>query len=98
MSIGERIKQRRLELGMTQEELAYSTGGKDYKNIWRYENGESKPTVENLLILAKALQTTPNWLLGFNDDLDSGEIELIEIYRSKAPDIQSKLIEIARLV
>lgn len=64
MTIGERIKQRRIDLGLSADDLATAIG-KNRATIYRYENGN----IENLPItilepLAKALHTTPADLLG----------------------------------
>lgn len=64
MRIGERIKQRRLELGYTADALAKLLN-KNRATIYRYENGD----IENMPIdvlepLAKALNTTPAYLMG----------------------------------
>lgn len=67
MNTGDRIKQRRIELGLTVDELAEKTG-KSRATIYRYENGD----IENMPIpvlepLAKALETTPADLMGWID-------------------------------
>ena len=70
MNTGDRIKQRRIELGFTADELANRIG-KSRATIYRYENGdiENMPTTI-LEPLAKALNTTPADLMGwgFSDD------------------------------
>ena len=60
MTIGERIKQRRKELGLSVGEIAERLG-KNRATIYRYESGgiEDLPT-QVLESLAKALDTTPN--------------------------------------
>lgn len=73
MRIGERIKQRRLELGYTADMLAKMLN-KNRATIYRYENGD----IENMPIdvlepLAKALNTTPAYLMGWNDSEQSVE-------------------------
>lgn len=73
MRIGERIKQRRLELGYTADMLAKILN-KNRATIYRYENGD----IENMPIdvlepLAKALNTTPAYLMGWNDSEQSVE-------------------------
>ena len=73
MRIGERIKQRRLELGYTADMLAKMLN-KNRATIYRYENGD----IENMPIdvlepLAKALNTTPAYLMGWNDSEQSIE-------------------------
>lgn len=67
MRIGERIKQRRLELGYTADTLAKLLN-KNRATIYRYENGD----IENMPIdvlepLAKALNTTPAYLMGWDE-------------------------------
>lgn len=73
MRIGERIKQRRLELGYTADALAKLLN-KNRATIYRYENGD----IENMPIdvlepLAKALNTTPAYLMGWKDSEQSVE-------------------------
>ena len=73
MRIGERIKQRRLELGYTADMLAKMLN-KNRATIYRYENGD----IENMPIdvlepLAKALNTTPAYLMGWMDAEQSVE-------------------------
>ena len=65
MNTGDRIKQRRLELGLTVDDLAEKIG-KSRATIYRYENGdiENMPT-PILEPLAKALDTTPADLMGW---------------------------------
>lgn len=68
MRIGERIKQRRLELGYTADTLAKMLN-KNRATIYRYENGD----IENMPIdvlepLAKALNTTPAYLMGWSSE------------------------------
>jgi transcriptional regulator with XRE-family HTH domain len=81
MRIGERIKQRRLELGYTADTLAKLLN-KNRATIYRYENGD----IENMPIdvlepLAKALNTTPAYLMGWqephqeNKSITSNQIE-----------------------
>jgi transcriptional regulator with XRE-family HTH domain len=65
MHIGLRIKERRKELKMSADELGRRLG-KDRSTIYRYEKGD----IENLPLdilepIAKALQTTPQYLLGW---------------------------------
>lgn len=68
MNIGLRIKQRRKELKMTADELGKLIG-KDRSTIYRYEKGdiETMP-IEILVPLAKFLQTTPQHLMGWEEE------------------------------
>lgn len=67
MEIGNRIKQRRVELDMTADDLAEKIG-KSRATVYRYENGdiENMPTTV-LEPIAKALKTTPAYLMGWED-------------------------------
>lgn len=67
MHIGERIKLRRKELGISVDDLA-SILGKDRSTIYRYEKGdiESLP-LDILNPIAKALRTTPASLMGWEE-------------------------------
>ena len=79
MNTGDRIKQRRLELGLTADDLAQKIG-KSRATIYRYENGdiENMPT-PILEPLAKALDTTPADLMGWTSSvkLISNEIKRV---------------------
>jgi transcriptional regulator with XRE-family HTH domain len=85
MSIGERIKMRRSELGMSVTQLAYKLN-KDRVTIYRYENGE----IENLPIavlepLSNALLTTPAYLMGWTDDPSPNKISQNEFQSDEFP-------------
>ena len=68
MNIGNRIKERRIELGLSADDLANRIG-KSRATVYRYENGdiENMPTTV-LEPLAKALETTPADLMGWEED------------------------------
>lgn len=68
MDIGERIKRRREELGMTQDELARAAGYKSRSSINKIEidgRGIPQPKIE---ALAKALKVTPAYLMGWEEE------------------------------
>ena len=68
MNVGERIKQRRKQLGMTAEQLGKKIG-KGTATIYRYENGEiEKIDASKLMPIADALLTTPAYLMGWEGD------------------------------
>ena len=90
MTIGERIKNLRQKLGLSAEQLGEKIG-KDRATIYRYEKNE----IENLPIttlkpLAKALNTTEGYLMGWETEeiiLTNHEKRVIEAYRNK-PEMQ----------
>lgn len=67
MTIGERIKQRRLEIGLSVDQLA-DIIGKNRATIYRYESNEiEKFPLDILYPLAEALRTSPAYLMGWED-------------------------------
>lgn len=73
MTIGERIKQRRTELDLSVDEIA-SRLGKNRATVYRYENSdiENLPTTV-LEPLSKILETTPAYLMGWEQNLNGFE-------------------------
>ena len=64
MTLYDRIKARRIDLGMTQAELAEKIGYKSKTTITRIERGEIDLPQSKIASFAKALDTTVNYLLG----------------------------------
>lgn len=66
MNLGERIRKRRKELGLSIDYVAAALE-KDRSTVYRYESNdiEKMPTTV-LLPLAKALRTTPAFLMGWS--------------------------------
>lgn len=62
--IYDRIKQRRLELGLTVEELAQKMGYKDKSSISKIENGKADIPQSKVVAFARALNTTTAFLIG----------------------------------
>lgn len=91
MNIGERIKSRRKELGLSVDYIAENLD-KNRATIYRYESRD----IENLPVtilepLAKLLQTTPEYLMGWEESVtesnnssnlfSSEELNLIDDFR-----------------
>lgn len=65
MNVGQRIKQRRKELKISADKLGEALG-KDRSTIYRYEKGDiEKLPLDILEPIAKVLQTTPQYLMGW---------------------------------
>ena len=89
MEIGERIKKRREELGMSQEELAQKAGYKSRSSINKIEiDGRGLPQ-SKIVNIANALDTTPAYIMGWEENYYLGE-NLQRIFR-----ILSKEFEIS---
>lgn len=66
MNLGNKVKTRREELGLSQEKLAFMMGYKSKTSISKIENGRE---VSHKVIskLARALNTSPTYLMGWDD-------------------------------
>ena len=62
------IKKRRLELGMTQSDLAEKLGYSDKSMIAKIENGKVDLAQSRILAFADALKMSPSDLMGWKDD------------------------------
>lgn len=70
MTTGERMKQRRKEIGLSAEKVAERLGVSP-ATIYRYEKGDiEKVPVDIFAELAKILQTTPAYLMGWEEKPD----------------------------
>lgn len=66
--IGKRIRKRREELGMTQEELANKLNYKSKTTIAKIENGTNDIVQSKVVEFASALETTPSYLMGWTTE------------------------------
>ena len=69
-TVGERIKSRRLELKMTQEELANKLGYKSKTSINKIELGVQDPPQKKIAEFARALETDPAVLMGWQEHIE----------------------------
>lgn len=64
--VGEQIKKRRIELGLTQKELAEKLGYKSNTTINKIELGINDISQSKVMEFAKALNTTPAYIMGWD--------------------------------
>ena len=67
-TIYERIRARRIELGLTVEELAKKMGYKDKSSISKIENGKADIPQSKVIAFARALNTTTAYLMGIDTE------------------------------
>mgnify|MGYP001667904449 CR=1 FL=1 len=90
MSIGNNIRAKRLEKKYTLEELAKKVGTSK-QTIQRYESGIiSNIPSDKIELLAKALDTTPAYLMGWDEENKSNQ-------ENKMKDQKAKMRSVARL-
>lgn len=94
MTMGEKIRQARINAGLTQRELADKVGVK-WSAIHKYETGMVvNLKQETIARLSEALGVRPAWLLGYTDEepvapqITKADAELIEAYHRAPTDIQ----------
>lgn len=102
MTMYERIKQLRIEKGLSQQELANLTGYQDRSSIAKIESGVVDLPQSKILLFANVLGVSPAALMGLADDahvfagkadqrtmeLSSHEREVVIAYRSH-PELQA---------
>lgn len=88
MNIGDRIRKRRLELNMSQSELARKVGYKTRSSINKIELGERDVPRAQIIAIAEALRTTPSYLAGWETDRELAELTAIQ------EDIVEKVFEL----
>ena len=105
--IGLRIRNKRIELGISQEELASRMGLKSKSTICKIERGEDNLTADSVSKYANALGVTTDYLYGNEDsdgnktvkkllielqeEEDSKAKELYRLYAQATPEIQSAI-------
>ena len=77
MTIGDRIKLRREQLSLSQDELAKRLGYKSRSSINKIELGHYNLTQSKIKAVADALETTPSYIMGwdeFDQQLDVSQL------------------------
>lgn len=93
--LGQRIREARERLGMSQDELAGAVS-KDRKAIWEYEAGKRKLAAIDLADFSQALSVPITYFFDGTIDLDSLDQTLLQEFR-RFPSVEAKLAVI-RLV
>lgn len=74
-SIGGRIRERRKELGLSLEELAFRIGYRSGAAINLMENGKWGISADKLLEISDALGVNPGWLLGKKEKIPDDQLK-----------------------
>ena len=104
MTTADRIRQRRLELGLTQLEVAKRIGLTTKAAVCKIEKQGNEVTLKNVERFAKALNCSPAYLMGWeeeneiNNQIDKLDIQadqearFLELY-SRLSDYEKNLID-----
>ena len=76
MTLGDRVKQKREEMGLSQEELAEKMGYKSKTSIHKIEQGITDLPLSKVEELSKVLNVTTSYLMGW----DNKKIEKSNIF------------------
>lgn len=90
MCFSQRVRQRRIELGMTQDELAKKMGYSSRSSINKIENGRNV-TQKIIVKLANVLQTTPSYLMGWEQSYNNKKEQITHINNEDYVDIYNKI-------
>lgn len=68
MTVGQRIKLKREEKGLSQKELANLIGYESKSAVSYIESDKREVPFDKLSEIAKVLDVSPNWLLGWSEE------------------------------
>ena len=95
--IGNNIRTRRLELGMTQEELAHKAGYKSRAAINKIEKGVNDITQSTLKRIAIALEINPVDLMDYHLEEERARAKRVsayaELFSTLSPDNQDIILK-----
>lgn len=74
-TIGKKIKNRRIELGMSQDELAEKMGYKNRSTIAKIEKGVNDVVQSNIVKFAEVLNTSIAYLMGWEEAIEEKPVE-----------------------
>ena len=91
MNIGDRIKLRRKDLGLSAEEIAAKLGVSP-ATVYRYEsNAIANMRIDKLEPIANVLHTTPAYLMGWEEPISSSPVQNLDPYKSQLIDCYDRL-------
>ena len=100
--LGQRIKNKRIELGLSQDALAKKMGLKDKSSVCKVEKGDDNLTTDKIKRYATALGVEPSYLMGWKDteiEMTESKVakekyeQIIQAYAKATPEIQ-KAVEL----
>lgn len=102
MTIGERIKKRRLEMGLTQKDIYIKTGIST-GNLSRIESGGVLPSASTLIAFSEILNCSTDWILTgkeFENQIityTSSEERVLNLYKQLPDEEQEEIISILEI-
>lgn len=96
----ERVKELRKNKRMSQDDLAKKCGYTSRSSISKLEKGEFNLPSDKIVLLANALDTTPAYLMGWEDDPSpkSTDEQLLELIDLLSEEQKASLIEFIKQI
>jgi len=108
--VGNRLRERRSILGLSQEEIGNRTGI-TFQQVQKYEKGLNRIAISRLYEFSKILEVTVDWFLeGFEEqkevannlhikELDNREtLTFIKIYSALSPAVKKRALQLFKVV
>lgn len=92
--VGNKIKELRIAMGMTQEELARRMGYKSKTTINKIELNINDITQSKVVEFARVLHSTPGYIMGWVDD--EMERQILDSFHAMNDEGKEKLRDLAR--
>jgi len=96
MTVGQRIRDRRKELGMSQEELGKQLGGISRAAVCNVEKDKEDMTLDRVRKYAEALHCSPGYLVGWVNRADDRAIKMYESYLEQPKEVQDAIESLLR--
>lgn len=93
MTIGDRVKARREELNMTQQELSNKMGYSNKSAISRIETSGNKISIKRVSALADALDCSSSYLMGWAD-INGNDINDIPEYDPQIQEVTDLFLKL----
>lgn len=99
--IGKRIKAKRLEIGISQGELASRLGLKSKSTICKIEKGDDNLTTDSVKKYAEALGCSIPYLMGRDDteveaEHEARSKEFIKLFENVDPVVQESIVNLLK--
>lgn len=78
MTIGDKIKQRRTELGWSQRELANRMGYNNHSTLTRIENGKVDIPQSRIVQFSEVLSVPISYLMNWEEEMQTQPVEMAE--------------------
>jgi transcriptional regulator with XRE-family HTH domain len=107
MTVADRIKQARLEKGLTQEELAKKCGYANKGNVCRLEHAENNISARQVQRIAEQLGVSAAYLMGWTAEtkpietdaqMTDDEKTLLNFYRTIAAEDKPNILQYAQFL